>query len=106
MNERRRRLSALLQAVARREVNVVVVEFPDRLARFGYAYLTAFCAAFEVRVKTVASSRERSPQEELVEDMLTIITSFSARLYGKRGAELKKSLWEVLERCNIPSAAL
>jgi len=38
-----------------------------------------------------------SPQEELVEDMIAIATSFSARIYGKRGGRAAKKLTGLIE---------
>jgi len=41
---------------------------------------------------------EKSAQEELVEDMIAIVTSFSARIYGKRGGRVAKKLTELIEQ--------
>lgn len=43
-------------------------------------------------------NEEKSPQEELVDDMIAIVTSFSARIYGKRGGRVAKKLAKVIER--------
>ena len=65
---------------------MVVVEYRDRLARFGFAYLETFLHAFGVHV-VVMESPVKEDQEELVDDLMAITTSFSARIYGKRGGK-------------------
>lgn len=46
----------------------------------------------------VELDEERSPQEELVEDMIAIVTSFSARIYSKRGGRVAKKLVLLIEQ--------
>ena len=86
LNEERRGLHQLLDLARERQASVVVVEYRDRLARFGLGYLETFLHAFGVRV-IVMENRVKDDQQELVEDLIAITTSFSARIYGKRGGE-------------------
>ena len=65
---------------------MVVVEYRDRLARFGFAYLETFLHAFGVRV-VVMEQTVKGDQQELVEDLIAITTAFSARIVGKRGGK-------------------
>ena len=46
----------------------------------------------------VELDEEKPPQEELVEDMIAIVTSFSARIYGKRGGRVAKKLVQLIEQ--------
>jgi putative resolvase len=62
---------------------VVIVEHRDRLAGFGVEHLDAALAAHGRRI-VVADSGETS--EDLVCDMIEVLTSMCARLYGRRGA--------------------
>jgi putative resolvase len=64
-------------------VTVIVVEHRDRLARFGVEQLESALAAAGRRV-LVADSGETA--DDLVRDMIEILTSMCARLYGRRGA--------------------
>ena len=64
----------------------MVVEYRDRLARFGLGYLETFLHAFGVRVVVMESPVKDDPQE-LVEDLIAITPSCSARIYGKRGGK-------------------
>jgi putative resolvase len=79
-NGRRPRLRRLL---ADPTVAMIVVEHRDRLARFGVEYLEAVLGA-QARRLVVLDPGETS--DELVSDLVEVLTSFCARLYGRRGA--------------------
>lgn len=97
LNENRKELSKLLKAVVNGKVDILLIEYRDRLARFGYKYLKEYCQQFNVIIEEVDDRPNKEPQEELVEDMIAIVTSFSARLYGKRGGRVAKKLAKVIE---------
>jgi putative resolvase len=80
LNGRRTKLRRLLADPA---VNTIVVEHRDRLARFGVEQLDAALAAHGRRV-LVADPAETT--DDLVGDLVEVLTSFCARLYGRRGA--------------------
>ena len=86
LHEKRRGLQQLLNLAQQHQAGLVVVEYRDRLARFGWGYLETFLHAFGVRV-IVMESTIQDDQQELVEDLIAITTSFSARIYGKRGGK-------------------
>lgn len=81
MNLKRKKLLALMEQIERGEVATVVVAHQDRLARFGYEYLEHVakknCCDF-----VVANQESLSPQEEMVQDLLAIVRTFSPRLSG------------------------
>jgi putative resolvase len=56
---------------------------PDRFVRFGYDWFEAFCERHGTEI-TVINGEALSPEEELVRDLLAIVTVFSARLPGLR----------------------
>ncbi|MCL5780588.1 MAG: IS607 family transposase [Firmicutes bacterium] len=97
LNENRRELAKLAKIASKNEIDVIVIEYKDRLARFGYKYLEQYYRSCGVEIDIVELDEEKSPQEELVEDMIAIVTSFSARLYGKRGGRVAKKLVQVIE---------
>ena len=68
------------------EATVIVVEHRDRLARFGVEHLTCALAATGRRIVVLD---EAEAADELVRDMLEVLTSFCARLYGRRSATRK-----------------
>jgi predicted site-specific integrase-resolvase len=75
--------------VKKGEVERVVVEYPDRLARFGFQYLRNFFDAFGVELVVLNGEGNEEQMKELAEDLVAIVTSFAARIYGKRGGKEK-----------------
>lgn len=96
INEKRRGLRKLFKRVRKRETRNVVVEYDDRLARFGLNYIKE---VFDNNgVKLIVANQENLPPEgDLVKDLIAIVTSFSARIYGKSGA--KKIIRTIKEEC-------
>ena len=80
MNGKRRRLARLLADVT---ATTVVVEHRDRLARFGAGHLQAALSAQGRRIVVVDAGEV---DDDLIRDMTEVLTSFCARLYGRRGA--------------------
>jgi putative resolvase len=80
LNGKRRKLLRLL---SNPKIGAVVVEHRDRFARFGSEYLEASLAASGRRLIVVDSSEMN---DDLVQDMIAVLTSFCARLYGRRSA--------------------
>ena len=80
LNGKRR---ALLRLLSDARIETIVVEHRDRLARFGSDYIEAALAASGRKLIVVDPSEMK---DDLVADMISILTSFCARLYGKRSA--------------------
>jgi len=102
LKEDRSRLQKLFDIVEKRQADIVVVEFKDRLTRFGFEYLKRYFESHGVRVDVVEES-EKGYMEELIEDFVSIVTSFAARIYGKRSQkfkEIKKVVEEVVSNTN------
>jgi len=99
INENRRGLKKLFTLARKGDVNAIVVEYKDRLARFDFRYLEEAFASYGVKIMVVEENDLKSPNEELVEDLIAVVTSFSARLYGKRGA--KKIVKTIKEVCHV-----
>jgi len=88
VNENRRGLLKLLNKIKRGEVQKVVIEYPDRLARFGFEYLKFFMESFGVELIVLnGKENEQDVNKELAEDLIAIVTSFAARIYGQRGGK-------------------
>ncbi|WP_312284051.1 IS607 family transposase [Candidatus Igneacidithiobacillus taiwanensis] len=96
LNEKRKGLDRIFRMAREGKIDVVVIEFKDRLARFGYLYIEKYLDAFGVRVDVVNGAEPKSLQEELVADMLSILSSFSARLYGHRSKDFRKKVREAM----------
>jgi len=86
----RKGLAKLFNYVVDRQVDVVVVTYRDRLTRFGFEYLEYFFKQYGVRVEVALGEEPKDSHQELVEDLIEIITSFAGKLYGMRGHRKKK----------------
>lgn len=94
LNDKRKKLQQLIKMVMNDEVNRVFVTYRDRLTRFGFHYLETVFNAKGVEVVVVKqSTEETSVEKELMNDMMSLIASFSGKLYGMRSKtnNLKKS---------------
>jgi len=89
INERRKGLHKVIKLCFEGKVERVLIEYKDRLARFGYEYLDAIFKYLEVIVEIV-ETKEKKYEEELAEDIMKILTCYSARYYGARGGRKKK----------------
>ncbi len=85
----RRGLSKLFEYVVGGKVNVVVVTCKDRLARFEFEYLEYLFKQYGVRVEIIYGEEAKDDHQELVEDLIAIVTSF-AKLYGMGSHRKKK----------------
>jgi predicted site-specific integrase-resolvase len=75
------------------DIGRLVLTHKDRLLRFGSELVFAMCEEFETEVVIVNKSNEELTfEQELVTDMIELITVFSARLYGSRSHKNKKLL--------------
>ena len=90
MNYRKKGLKRLLEMILNRQVKRVVLTHKDRLLRFGAELVFALCEARNVEVVVLNQGEESSFEEELVQDVLEIITVFSARMYGSRSHKNEK----------------
>ena len=90
MNYRKKGLKRLLEMILNRQVKRVVLTHKDRLLRFGAELVFALCEARNVEVVILNQGEESSFEEELVQDVLEIITVFSARMYGSRSHKNEK----------------
>ena len=96
LNDHRRELMKMFRNLS--ETDFIVVEYEDRLARFGSSYLKEFAKAFKVVIEAVEQGVKLQPNEEMVNDLVSIVTCFSARLYGARGGrKLKRTIVQTLE---------
>ena len=90
MSDSRLKLNQLFQLVASREVTKVVVEYKDRLTRFNFNLYKTFFESHGVTIECIEEVLPKSYEAELVEDMMSLMASFSAKIYGKRSAERRK----------------
>ena len=87
----------LLDLVEKDKVSTIYVTHRDRLARFGFDLLERICEIHGTEIVETGGEEILSANEELTKDLISIITSFSARLYGLRSHKLKNILEAVKE---------
>ena len=92
INYRKKGLKQLLEKILNCQVKRVVLTHKDRLLRIGGELVFALCEARNVEVVIINQGEEPSFEEELVQDVLEIITVFSARMYGARSNTVHLSL--------------
>jgi putative resolvase len=80
---KRPKFLALLERVRAGDIGTIVVAHRDRLCRFGFEFVEWYCRQYGCEI-LVLDDDHLSPQQELVEDILTILHCFSSRLYGLR----------------------
>ena len=98
LNDKRKELHKLMKLAKEKEMTDVAIRYKDRLTRFGYGYLEEYFNSHGVTIHVLDKEEEtKSIQEELADDLISIITSFSGKLYGlrsKKHKELQKSAKE------------
>ena len=92
----KKRLNQLIDMVTNSEVEKIVVLYKDRLVRFGYELIENLCNKFGTTIEIIDNT-EKTEQQELVEDLVQIVTVFSCRLQGKRANKAKKMIKELIE---------
>jgi predicted site-specific integrase-resolvase len=90
LKEDREGLRKLIEMAKRREIQAVVVAYRDRLTRFGFEYLKTLFNTLGVDVYVAFQEEPRNYVQELVEDLVEIVTSFASRIYGKRSKRYKE----------------
>ena len=92
MNYRKRGLQKLLNDIISSNVGRLVLNHKDRLLRFGAELVFAICEIKGVEIVILNKGEDTSFEQDLTQDVLEIITVFSARLYGSRSRKNKKLL--------------
>jgi len=88
LNDKRRELTKMFRRLS--EVDTIIVEYPDRLARFGFNYLKEFSKSLNVNIEIIEEKSKAEPNEEMVNDLISVVTCFSTRMYGARGGRKAK----------------
>ena len=96
INYNKKGLNQIIDMVTNSEVEKIVVLYKDRLIRFGYELIENLCNKFGTIIEIIDNT-EKTEQQELVEDLVQIVTVFSCRLQGKRANKAKKMIKELIE---------
>ena len=90
LNDKRKQLQKLLRMVLNNEVSRIFVTYEDRLTRFGFEYLKTMCEMHGTEIIVVKDIEvKKSIEQELMEDIMSLMASFSGKLYGMRSKENK-----------------
>ncbi|BCU07430.1 IS607 family transposase [Allochromatium tepidum] len=95
MNYRKKGLQRLLEMILRRRMRRLVITHKDRLLRFGSELVFALCEIQGIEIVIIHKGDQPSFEEDLAQDVLEIITVFSARLYGSRSKKHRKLLHDL-----------
>ncbi|HEK6547232.1 IS607 family transposase [Staphylococcus capitis] len=83
LNYNRKNWNQLLNRVMNNEIETIYITYKDRFIRFGYEWFERLCQKYDTQI-VILNNQKSSPQEELIEDLISIIHVFSGRIYGLR----------------------
>ena len=83
LNYNRKKWNKLLDECMENKISTIIITHKDRFIRFGYDWFEKFVGKFNVKI-IVVNNELLSPQEELVQDIISILHVFSCRIYGLR----------------------
>ena len=87
LNEDRRGLDSLLDDTQEADYGRILVTYENRLTRFGVSYLERYFDCYGVTITVIEDETDKSAQEELVDDLIKLVASFSGKLYGMRSSK-------------------
>lgn len=90
-------LKKLIEKINRKEVDLIVVLYKDRLLRFGFELVEYFAELNNVKIE-ILDKIDKNQDQELVEDLVQIITVFSCKIQGKRKAKTKEIIDEFSQK--------
>jgi len=98
LNFKRKKFIEMIISMLKGEIDVIVVAHKDRLCRFAFDLIEQLAKYSDCRI-IVANQTHLSPQQELCDDLMSIVHCFSCRLYGLRSysKNLKKELAETID---------
>ena len=96
INYNNKGLNQLLDMITNGEIEKVVILYKDRLVRFGFEFIENLCKKYGTTIEIIDNT-EKTEEQELVEDLIQIVTVFSCRLQGKRANKAKKMIKELTE---------
>ncbi len=82
-------LKKLIEKINKKEVDLIIVLYKDRLLRFGFELVEYFAKLNNVKIEAL-DKIDKNQDEELVEDLVQIITAFSCKIQGKRKTKIKQ----------------
>lgn len=96
INYNKNGLNKLIDMIINGEVEKIVILYKDRLVRFGFDLIENICNKYGTVIEIIDNT-EKTEEQELVEDLVQIITVFSCKLQGKRANKAKKMIKELTQ---------
>ena len=96
INYKKKGLQELIKRISQNQVEKVVVLYKDRLLRFGFELVEYIASLYNCEIEIIDNT-EKSEQQELVEDLVQIITVFSCKVQSKRANKAKKLVEELIQ---------
>ena len=100
INYNKKGLKELIKQITENNVDKVVVLHKDRLMSFGFELVEYIAELYNCKIEIV-NNTEKTEQEELVEDLVQIISVFSCKLQGKKANKAKKMIKELTEKDKV-----
>ena len=91
-------LLKLIEKINKKEVDLIVVLYKDRLLRFGFELVEHFAKLNNVSIEVLESKMDKTQDQELVEDLVQIITVFSSKIQGKRKSKTREIMNEFAQK--------
>ena len=95
INYNNKGLKELIQRITQNKVEKIVVFYKDRLLRFGFELVEYIASLHDCNIEIIDNT-EKTEQQELVEDLVQIITVFSCKFQGKRANKTRKLVKELI----------
>ena len=94
LNYNKKGLIELIKLVLDKKITKIVINYKDRLIRFGFEIFKEICDHNDVEIEIINHTENATYETELVDDVLSLITVFSSKLYGSRSHKNKKVIEE------------
>jgi len=92
LNDKRKGLIKLINLAKEEKISDIAITYEDRLTRFGFHYLEQLFSILGVEIHVLNENSKETMEQELVRDMIAIVSSFSGKLYGMRSNKRKRIL--------------
>lgn len=97
LNENRKGLAKLITLAKQQKIKAIAITSKDRLTRFGFSYLQQLFAMNDVEILILDNQKEKNLEEELLQDFMSLVASFSGKFYRLRGYAQRKMLLELAQ---------
>lgn len=95
LNEHRKGLNKLIKLARNNEITDIAITYQDRLTRFGYTYLKEFFQDHDITIHILHERIGGSPHEELIQDFMSLLASFSGRFYKLKSHQNERKVLQL-----------